>query len=174
MDGIVKKKETIDERVTDNNPYRSAKKGFFARRSKLFGFLLILVLIFSVSIAVYFYLQNKALKENSDQTPEKELENIIKKVGALMVIPSIEKPTLATVFDPSKLKGQAFFAKAEMGDKVLIFAEAKKAILYSVRLNKILEVAPINAGSGDVISPPVNDSTQATTTNTLAPKKKLN
>ncbi len=41
-------------------------------------------------------------------------------------------------------KGQPFFANAQVGDKVLIYYKAKKAILYNPTDNKIVEVGPIS------------------------------
>ena len=63
-----------------------------------------------------------------------------------MVLPKDETPTLATVSDPEKLKDQRFFVNAVKGDKVLVYSLAKKAILYSPSLDKIIEVAPVNVG----------------------------
>ncbi|HLL61090.1 MAG TPA: LytR C-terminal domain-containing protein, partial [Candidatus Nitrosocosmicus sp.] len=77
---------------------------------------------------------------------EKEVTGLIKKVNRLMQLPDKEKPTVATVSDIQKLKNQAFFANAKNGDKVLIYTQAKKAILYRPSINKIIEVAPINLG----------------------------
>lgn len=68
-------------------------------------------------------------------------------VGKLAQLPVDEKPTVATVMDATKLKGQAFFAKAANGDKVLIFTQAQKAYLYRPSTNKIIEIAPFNLGS---------------------------
>lgn len=54
--------------------------------------------------------------------------------------PSIdETPTIATVSDITKLQGQPFFAKAQNGDKVYVYSNAKKAILYRPSENKIIE-----------------------------------
>ena len=55
---------------------------------------------------------------------------------------------MATVSDPEKLKDQPFFAKAQKGDKVLIYSNSQKAILYSPTEDKIVEVAPINSSAG--------------------------
>ncbi|MBP7007111.1 MAG: hypothetical protein KBB16_03570 [Candidatus Pacebacteria bacterium] len=82
-----------------------------------------------------------------------EIDSITEKVGLLMDIPA-ESPTIASISDASKLRGQAFFAKAQNGDKVLIFNAAQKAVLYRPATNKIIEVAlykpPINTPQEEV------------------------
>ena len=69
--------------------------------------------------------------------------DVVQRVGQLILLPSDEVPTLATVSDINVLKGQLFFQNASNGDVVLMYAKARKAILYSPRLNKVIEVAPI-------------------------------
>ncbi len=83
------------------------------------------------------------LAKTAEPTPEQQLEEVITKVSNLMFLPEGAKPTLATVKDPAKLQNEAFFARAEVGDKVLIYNVAKQAILYSEKMNKIKAVAPI-------------------------------
>lgn len=68
--------------------------------------------------------------------------NLVKTVGELMFLPS-EEPTIATVTDKEKLAKQPFFAQAENGDKVIIYTQAKKAILYRPTQKKIVDVAPL-------------------------------
>ncbi|HZQ29709.1 MAG TPA: hypothetical protein VFA93_01355 [Patescibacteria group bacterium] len=106
------------------------------------------------------------IKKNPQFLAQQEAKDIVSKVGALVALPTDEQPTIATVTDVSKLKGQAFFAKAQNGDKVLIYTKALKAYLYSVTLNKILEVAPVtvNQNPGQVAG-------VKTETPTPAPKK---
>ena len=102
----------------------------------------------SIGVSVYLFVQVRQLKQNPQAQAAQEADALVAKVGMLMVLPSDEKPTIATVADPSKLKDQAFFLHAVAGDKVLIYTSAKKAILYSPTENKIVEVAPINLGNG--------------------------
>ena len=71
---------------------------------------------------------------------------LTEEVGKIFVLPKNEIPTIATVSDPSALKNQAFFADAKKGDKVLIYTNAKKAILYDPVIKKIINVAPVNTG----------------------------
>lgn len=107
---------------------------------------LIALLIIIAGAAAYFYMQADALKQDPDALARKEAEELVAVVGKLIILPADEIPTVATVSDPTKLADQAFFAKAKVGDKVLLYPRAKKAYLYDPVANRILEVAPINLG----------------------------
>lgn len=107
---------------------------------------LTIVAVAGVGSSYYFYTEFQAIKANPQALTEKENQTLVAKLGQLIVLPD-EQPTVATVADPNKLKDQAFFAKAKVGDKVFIFTNAKKAILYDEENNKIVEVAPINIGN---------------------------
>ncbi len=113
---------------------------------KLASLGLLVFAVISVAAAVYLYKQNAELRRNSQAVTESEIKDLIAKVGKLIVLPTGEQPTIATVADPDKLKNQSFFANASKDDKVLIYTNARKAILYSPSQNKIIEVAPINIG----------------------------
>ncbi len=83
-------------------------------------------------------------KADTSGDSQKELDQTIKSISKLMILPEDETPTLATVTDPKKLEGQPFFARAQTGDKILIYSNIKKVILYSPSMNKIIEVGGIN------------------------------
>lgn len=102
------------------------------------------------------------LKQNPQKATEEESKALIDKVGQLVELPD-EQPTIATVTDLSALKDQAFFARAQVNDKVLIFSTAKKAILYRPSTNKVIEIAPVNLDSTPAN---VNTNTKATNTET--------
>ncbi len=111
------------------------------------------IAVAALGLAGYFYMQVRTLnaqvrtfKDNPQIIAQQETDSLVNKVSKLMVLPMGETPTIATVTDPAALKDQPFFASAQKDDKVLIYAQAKKAILYSVQLDKILEIAPLNLG----------------------------
>ena len=77
-----------------------------------------------------------------------EVQKTVAEVAKLIILPQDEAPTVATISDVGKLRGQAFFANAQNGDKVLIYTKAAKAILYDPVQKKIVEMAPLNNGNG--------------------------
>jgi hypothetical protein len=107
----------------------------------------IFALVFFV-IAIYLFLQ-LSHKDNIINKQE-EATKTIQAVGKLMVLPD-EVPTVATVTDLEKLKDQVFFKNAKIGDKVLIYLKAQKAILYDSESNKIIELAPLNTYNSLII-----------------------
>lgn len=114
---------------------------------KIVILVLILALFSTAGLAYYFYRQIQSVKQDPQKIAVDEIKNLVTKVGTLMSLPVGEDPVVATVTDPEVLKDQAFFAQAKKGDKVLIYSQAKKAILYDPLANKIIEVAPWTIGN---------------------------
>lgn len=85
----------------------------------------------------------KTSKPYGNDAQGADVANVVSRVGALMLLPSDETPTVATVSDTNALQDQAFFKNAHVGDVVLMYPKTQKAILYSPSQNKIIEVAPI-------------------------------
>ena len=104
----------------------------------------VLLLLGASGAAYYFYNQWNVLKNNPNKVAADETKAVVAEVGKLILLPTGEDPTVATVTDPSKLKDQPFFVNAKVGDKVLVYAKAKQAYLYDPTQDKIINVAPIN------------------------------
>lgn len=135
------------------------------------------LLITAVVVTGYFYNQNLSsqaeiakIKVNPQAAGTDDAKKLIDRVGKLVALPEGEAPTIATVTDIEKLRGQPFFAKARNGDKVLIYTQSKKAYLYDPELNKVLDIAPVNIGNQQ--SQVAGASTEEKPTPTKAPKKK--
>lgn len=107
-------------------------------------FMLFLAALAAICLAFYFYTQTTDPKVQEVREAEAQIENILDAVGRHMVLPPEEEPTVATVSSLEPLAGQPFFANAKIGNKVLIYTKAKKAILYDPALDRIIEVAPLN------------------------------
>ncbi len=124
---------------------------------------LVVLLVVVLGAAVYFYVQLNQLKEDPQKIAQEEARSLVIKVGKLIVLPEGEEPTVATVTDPNLLKDQPFFANAKTGDKVLIYTNARKAILYNPDENRIVEVAPVSIGPTQPtapVAPPVTSQPQ--------------
>ena len=113
---------------------------------KRLNLLLVILLVLAISFAVYLHMKNTRLAANPDALAQEESKDLAAEVGRFILLPKGEIPTVATVSDPEKLKDKPFFAKAKVGDKVLLYPVAKKAFLYDPVVKKVLEVAPINVG----------------------------
>lgn len=113
---------------------------------------LVVLLIGTAGTAVYFY-QQASLKVDSAVLSSQEVAATLAAVNKLIVLPEGETPTVATVSDPAKLQGQTFFANAKIGDKVLIYTNAKMAYLYDPVGNKLINVAPLNIGTTSAVAP---------------------
>lgn len=103
---------------------------------------IVLIAIFIAASGYYFYKFQK-IKNNPELVKQEEIKAITDKVGKLMELPEGEELTLATVVEKEKLMGQNFFRNSENGDKILIYAKAKKAILFRPSTGKIIEAAPL-------------------------------
>lgn len=83
---------------------------------------------------------------------QSEIDKLVSEVGKLIALPTDEKPTVATVTEVDKVKDQPFFKNAKNGDKVLIYTNAKKAILYRPSEKKIVEVGAVNLNQGEGVN----------------------
>lgn len=106
-----------------------------------------LIVVLLLTGGFLLYQNQKTGSKNPQQAGQDEVKKVVEEVGKLIDLPAGEVPTLATVVDVSKLKDQPFFQKAKNGDKVLIYTNAQKAILYDPVAKKIKEVGPLNTGS---------------------------
>ncbi|PIU03088.1 hypothetical protein COT44_05005 [Candidatus Shapirobacteria bacterium CG08_land_8_20_14_0_20_39_18] len=101
--------------------------------------ILVSVLLIFAAGAFAYYLVKQNLPAGSDK-------DIAGKVAKLIDLPA-ETPTMAAIDDLSKLQDQPFYAKAQLGDILLVYAIAQKAILYRPSTNKIINIAPVNLPS---------------------------
>ncbi|SRR5260221_2322802 len=140
----------------------------FLRSNKIIPGVLGVVAIAALVAGVYYYTQYNRLNnilKNPNISVQKETSQLVSQVGKLMMLPTDEQPTIATVTDASKLKDQPFFKNAKNGFKVLIYVKAKKAILFDPGKNVIIDVAPVNISQNPTPAPqaPVSPSAQIPT-----------
>lgn len=108
---------------------------------------LTVLLVGFAALTFSYYKEASDLRENPQKVAQEEISEVVAKVSRHMILPENETPTAAVVSDPDVLKkDQPFFNNARTGDRVLIYANALKAILYNPELDKIVEVAPLSIG----------------------------
>jgi hypothetical protein len=126
--------------------------------------LLVGLVVLLGATSAYFY---KKSKSNPNEASQTEVKSLVQKVNRLVVLPMDETPMIATVSDPAALKDQSFFIDAKKGDKVLIYSNAKKAILYDPTLDKVVTIAPLNISAGT--TPAMTTGTPSSTSAIVPP-----
>ena len=74
------------------------------------------------------------------KTPQ--TKEILRKLSVFMILPN-ETPIFATVQNTDSLAENPFYKNARVGDKVLIFKNAQKALLYRPSTDKIIDFTTI-------------------------------
>lgn len=101
---------------------------------------IVILLASAIFGGIYYYRHNFFIIANKENLTAEETKILVKMIGKIIDLPPDEQPTVATVIDRDKLKTQVFFAKAEKGDRVLIYTKAQKAILFRPSEKKVMEV----------------------------------
>lgn len=124
--------------------------------------LLILGLIVSITFNIMQYRKLTDYKTSPQKLINEQESKLIEKVKKLYQFPSYveniddkeitkqDTPTLAKVIDKDKLVEQAFFAKAENNDYILVFPNAKMALIYRESTNQIINSGPLVFESSDL------------------------
>lgn len=93
-----------------------------------------IVLAAAVGLGSYYFAGGFKDK-NSDEV-------VIENVGKHIVLPD-EKPNITTVEQAGELAKQAFFAEVKDGDKILIFPQSARIIIFRPSENILVNVGPI-------------------------------
>lgn len=129
-----------DQTLRSNKQAKKSRK----RRRKRITLLAFVLLVAAVAFLGNQYQtlreENKRLSD-PEAAQQAEVDELVAEVGKLVELPSDEQPTVATVRDVSKLQSQKIFAKAQNGDKVLIYINAKQVVIYRPSEKKIVVAA---------------------------------
>lgn len=117
---------------------------WLGKQWKLVIALIVVVLIIFLAYGYFTTKQQLSQAAQPAQAVKDAKTELIARVGQLVELPQGETPSMATVSDASKLHNQAFFAHAQNGDKVLVYAKAGRAILYRPSTNKVIEYSPVD------------------------------
>ncbi len=107
----------------------------------------IIVAIAGVTLFALMYLNTKKqLQELQDPgvSGRTELQIITEQAGRVAELPKDESPKMATVDNVSALSKQPFFKNAQNGDRVLIFENSNRALIFRPSTKKIVEFSSIS------------------------------
>jgi hypothetical protein len=145
--------EPVVVQVTETAVSPGKSRLTFAVQKKTFVYLGVVAVVAVVAASAFYYHQQykaaqKILSSNARLTP-RETEQLVDKIGKLMILPTDEIPMIATIANKDQLMksdnvNAAFFSKAADGDKVLVYKKAGQAIIYRPSTNQLVEVGPVN------------------------------
>jgi hypothetical protein len=104
--------------------------------------IIVLVFVF-LEISGFYYDKFQKIKNNPDLARQEEINILVNKIGKIMKLPADEEPTLITVTNGSALENQRFFKNVQNGDKIILYQEAQKGILFRPSQGKIIETVSL-------------------------------
>jgi hypothetical protein len=122
---------------TSKTPKPPKSRRFISKKS--LPWLLVCLLLL---VSVFLFLQYRQAQDNMTVTEQNSKYQ--KQLGKLILLPTNESPTIATVKDAGKLSKQVFFKDAKNGDKLFVYSKSRKAILYRPSSNMIINVQSVN------------------------------
>lgn len=98
---------------------------------------ILIIVLFGLIYGIYFGYQKMFGSKDIDP------EDLASLVAELALVPAGETPTVSTVTDVANLKMQPFFRDVMIGDKVLVYREAKIAYLFRPSSGKLISISPL-------------------------------
>jgi cytoskeletal protein RodZ len=146
-----------EEEEKEEEKSSKKKKGMSPLQKKLLLIVLAIIIIAGASS----YLTFSYIKTNPEpfgllkgpSIIKSEEKALVAEISKSLTLPKDEEPTVATVTDPEKLSSQFFFKDAQKGDKLLIYQNAKKVILYRPSENRVVEVGMVNINGQAALTP---------------------
>lgn len=104
-------------------------------------------------VAAGFFAWQSFLKPK-DQIAENQatLQRVKAQAGAIFMLPEGD-PVLIQIQDKQKLSGQPFYEKAEDGDYVLVYENAKYAIIFREKTKQVINANTIALGGESAPTP---------------------
>lgn len=83
------------------------------------------------------------LNARSSNPGKADLSSVKQQVGRLMLLPTDEEPTLATVIDKSQISDPFLKSKAKNGDDVLVYSKNQLVIIFRPSIKKIAAIGTL-------------------------------
>lgn len=136
---------------TTSSTKRKKQKGGFLR--VLFYFVLLMLFVGAIawgtwSYTLYLDTKKQLTKLNSlegqQEIAQQEIQKVLDQLDDHIILPADEEPLVATIVDAAALAAeQSFYEGASDGDRIVIYPEAQKAILFSTEKDIIVNVGPV-------------------------------
>lgn len=126
-----------------------------------------------VLVALGFILGGSADVAKDGKIDDTEAAQILTEMQTLIQLPQ-EKPVMALVTNADTLiKEQTFYQGVSNGDVLVIFPQARKAVLYSLKKKMLINVGPVNLGeTAKEVTPKDQTTLTPASTPTATPPKK--
>ena len=132
IDGISRPVQNITS-PNSKNIAKKFKKYLLLRRTVL------LTIVILVLVVIGIVAKPKLTPHRDDLNNVTTVQRL---VGKHYLLPPNETPALATVTDRAKLTTK-FLQKAQNGDKILIYQQASRVIIYRPGIDRIIDVGPV-------------------------------
>lgn len=111
----------------------------------ILGVLILIIIVFSVNfVKTQRELAQLRTPEGQQTAAQREIEEVVRRIQKHILVPEGELPVMATVVDAEELiREQPFYRGAQDGDKVLLYLEIQRAIIYSPERDIIVNVGPL-------------------------------
>jgi hypothetical protein len=142
---------------SDGQGAKPRKKG----RKILARAVVTLLLLGATAICVLLFLK---YREAVDTNPKNIEQKTVEEVAKLVETPD-EKPSVVTVLDASKLSNAELAARAQDGDRLLVYAENRRVIMYRPSNGKIVDILTIKDVQDAVVAPAEGTEAEGTAAN---------
>lgn len=103
------------------------------------------VLVGIVALSIFIgYILGHTNKQPDQATSIVRSNDLLAEIDKTYKLPLDEQPTIVTIKDQDKFKDQTFFKDAQNGDKLVVYSNAKLAIIYRASEHKLINVGPVN------------------------------
>lgn len=116
---------------------KNKKKGYW-----IAGIVIALIAAFSLTMAGVY--KNQMAQKQKKRAAEEQA--VVDKIYKLLRLPN-ETPIFMTVYNEKDFQNNDLFRVVKTGDKILVYLNAKQAIIYRPSTNQVIEVLPVK---GDV------------------------
>lgn len=126
--------ETIAEEIPagSKGEFGSRIKSLLGGRGKYLIWIAVLILILLL------------VWPSREERQEKEFKKLSAEVNKVYLLPGDEVPQVAVLSDLAPVAGQPFFARAEVGDVVLLYPNLKRVVLWRPHAKQIVEISALD------------------------------